>query len=1225
MKKNDFSGIEDIFETVREPLLVLDANLNILSANRSFYSIFKVEQEETIGNLIFDVGNKQWDIPALRTLLEDILPKHKLFDNYEVEHDFPTIGHKKMLLNARQVYRKDVGTQKILLAIEDITERKEIESGLERTRKELAAIKISEDAAREYAESVINTVREPLIALDQNLRVVSVSRSFYEFFKVKPEETVGQLIYDLGNKQWNIPKLRELLEDILPQKVSFDNYEVEHDFTTIGRRIMLLNARQIQRASGKERIILLAIEDITERKEIEAGLEKTRKELAVIKKTADEASEFAESVINTVREPLISLDQDLRVVTVSRSFYEFFKVKPEETVGQLIYDLGNKQWDIPKLRELLETILPQKTTFDNYEVEHDFVSIGRRTMLLNARQIERRRGKERIILLAIEDITERKEIEAGLEKARKELAATKISEDEAREYAESIINTVREPLLALDSDLRVVKANQSFYDSFKVAPEETIGNLIYDLGNRQWDIPRLRTLLEEILPKDNKFDDYEVEHEFSNIGHKIMLLNARRITQTTIGSQLILLAIEDITEKMRLQRELSERTRDAEKAQSEAEAATRAKSDFLANMSHEIRTPMNGVIGMTEMLMDTELTKEQSEYVLSVQSSAEALMTVINNILDFSKIEAQKLDLESVPFHLRDSIADILQTLALRASEKGLELVCDIPQDVPDAVVGDLGRLRQIIINLVGNAIKFTEKGDVVLSVNPETGKKNEICLHFVVADTGIGISPEKQKSIFEAFAQADASTTRRYGGTGLGLTISSRLVEMMGGRMWVESAVGKGSAFHLTVRLGLQTGPIVRQVPENLENLRGLRILVIDDNATNRRILDEMLRSWHMKPSTAPNGQSAVQILAMARQKGEPFSLLLLDANMPVMDGFEFMEKMKQSADLNGTTIIMLTSSGQRGDAARCRDLGISSYLIKPIKQSALLDAITTVMGRTETGEAGKPSVIRHTSTGNERTLRILLAEDNAVNQKIVRGALEKHGHSIVVAVNGRKALAAFESISEPPFDLILMDVQMPEMDGIEATALIRRKEEKTGGHIPIIALTAHAMKGDREICLKAGMDGYVTKPVKSDELLSAIEALTQKSESGEPIVSAPQQGIKTEDVCNREDAMTCADGDEVLFREVVQIFLDECPKYMSEISDAIKENNASRLARASHALKGSVGNFRAHTVFETALKLEMMGKGGDLTGADAVFSVFEGEMENLKKALERFTGSAG
>jgi PAS domain S-box-containing protein len=410
----------------------------------------------------------------------------------------------------------------------------------------------------EFAEDIINTVREPLIALDQDLRVVSASRSFYEFFQVKPEETVGQLIYDLGNKQWNIPKLRELLENILPEHSTFDNYEVEHNFAIIGRRTMLLNARQIEQVLGKERIILLAIENISERKAIETGLEKTRKELAVIKKSADEAHEFADSVINTVREPLISLDQDLRVVTVSRSFYDFFKVKPEETVGQLIYDLGNQQWDIPKLRELLETILPQKTSFDGYEVEHDFASIGRRTMLLNARQIEQVLGKERIILLAIEDITERKAIETGLETTRKELAVIKKSADAAHEFADSVINTVREPLISLDQDLRVVTVNRSFYEFFQVKPEETVGQLIYDLGNQQWDIPKLRELLETILPQKTSFDGYEVEHDFATIGRRTMLLNARQIEQAWGKERIILLAIEDITERSRLEDLLEE-------------------------------------------------------------------------------------------------------------------------------------------------------------------------------------------------------------------------------------------------------------------------------------------------------------------------------------------------------------------------------------------------------------------------------------------------------------------------------------------------------------------------------------------------------------------------------------------------------------------------------------------------------------------------------------------
>jgi two-component system, cell cycle sensor histidine kinase PleC len=629
-------------------------------------------------------------------------------------------------------------------------------------------------------------VREPLIALDQDLRVVSVSRSFYEVFKVKPEETVGQLIYDLGNKQWNIPKLRELLETILPQKTTFDNYEVEHDFTTIGRRIMLLNARQIQRASGKERIILLAIEDITERREIEAGLEKTRKELEIIKKSADEASEFAESIINTVREPLIALNQVLRVVTVSRSFYEVFKVKPEETVGQLIFDLGNKQWNIPKLRELLETILPQKTTFDNYEVEHDFATIGRRIMLLNARQIQRASGKERIILLAIEDITERREIENGLEKTRKELEATKIAEDEAREYAESMINTVREPLLVLDQNLRVVTASRSFYGVFKVKPGETVQQLIYDLGNKQWNIPKLRELLETILPQKTSFDNYEVEHDFTTIGRRIMLLNARQIQRASGKERIILLAIEDITKRREIETGLEKAHRDLEELAAELERTARVKSEFLANMSHELRTPLNSINGFSEVLYDETfgpLNEKQREYVNNVLTSGKHLLLLINQILDMAKVEAGKMKLALSRVPMKSILAEISKLVADMASKKKIEMTIEIAQDLPDIEADEL-KVKEIIYNLLSNAVKFTTGGGKV----GMRAKRADSEIEVVVWDTGVGIAPENMERIFEGFFRVDTPYSRLTEGTGLGLPLSRKMVELHGGKLSVES-----------------------------------------------------------------------------------------------------------------------------------------------------------------------------------------------------------------------------------------------------------------------------------------------------------------------------------------------------------------------------------------------------------------------------------------------------
>jgi len=877
-----------------------------VTASRSFYEVFKVNPEETVGKLIYTLGNKQWDIPKLRELLENILPRQATFDDYEVEHDFPSIGKRTMLLNARRIPDPPAKLKVILLAIEDITRRKKIEEcdislaaivntsvegiigktsggdvvswnkGAEtiygytekemqgknisllappgykeelfdqlkklkagelitnhetkRIRKDgviidislsLSSIKDKEgniygvsaimhditdqkkikqvQAVNEYSESIINTVREPLIVLDQDLRVVVVSRSFYEFFKVKPQDTVGKLIYDLGNKQWDIPKLRELLETILPQKTSFDNYEVEHDFATIGKRIMLLNARQIQRVLGKERIILLAIEDITERREIENGLEKTRKELEVIKQSADEASDFAESVINTVREPLISLDKDLRVVTVSRSFYEFFKVKPEETVGQLIYDLGNKQWNIPKLRELLETILPQKTSFDNYEVEHVFATIGKRIMLLNARQIQQASGKERIILLAIEDITERREIENGLEKARKELEAIKISEDESREYAESIINTVREPLIAMDQDLRVVSVSRSFYEVFRVKPEETVGQLIYDLGNKQWDIPKLRELLETILPQKTTFDNYEVEHDFAGIGRRIMLLNARQIHRVLGKKRIILLAIEDITERREIETGLEKAHEELKALAAELKRTARVKSEFLANMSHELRTPLNSINGFSEVLFDETfgpLNAKQKQYVNNVLTSGKHLLLLINQILDMAKVEAGKMKLALSIISMKTLLNDISMLVADMVSKKKIEMQLEIPSDLPDIEADEL-KVKEIIYNLVSNAVKFTPEGGKIGMRAKKIGSEIEV----VVWDTGVGIAAENMGKIFEGFFRVDTPYSRVTEGTGLGLPLSKKLVELHGGKFAVESeGLGKGTLVRFTL-----------------------------------------------------------------------------------------------------------------------------------------------------------------------------------------------------------------------------------------------------------------------------------------------------------------------------------------------------------------------------------------------------------------------------------------
>jgi CheY-like chemotaxis protein len=502
-------------------------------------------------------------------------------------------------------------------------------------------------------------------------------------------------------------------------------------------------------------------------------------------------------------------------------------------------------------------------------------------------------------------------------------------------------------------------------------------------------------------------------------------------------------------------------------------------------------------MGMTELALDTDLTPKQHEYLTTVKGSADALLGVLNDILDFSKIEAGKLDLDSLPFQLRDSLGTTMKALAVRAHQKELELIYHVHADVPDGLVGDPGRLRQILINLVGNAIKFTRQGEVVVTVADadgrpqdgpsETAVEDTVLFHFSVRDTGIGIPADKQQLIFEAFTQADGSTTRQYGGTGLGLAICTQLAQLMEGRIGVESEVGRGSTFHFTARFGVQSQPTAASRRVTPVSLQGLPVLVVDDNATNRRILEEVLTHWGMRPTIVDGGPAALAALKAARDTGSPMPLGLLDAHMPGTDGWTLAPQIKQDPILVGATIMMLTSGGQRGDAAHCRELGIAAYLMKPVTQSDLWDAMLAVLDATAPTPQHTP-VTGHTVREARGWLRILVAEDNAVNQRLAVRLLEKQEHMVVIVSNSREVLAALE---QQLFDLVLMDVQMPEMDGLEATGAIRARERVNGGHIPIIAMTAHAMKGDAERCLTAGMDAYISKPMKADELYATIDRL--------------------------------------------------------------------------------------------------------------------------------------